>query len=419
MNEMAFIEKLLDGAEVKWKALGEVTLPTNNIKWRDTSETYRYIDLTSVSIETKKVVETSEISSKSAPSRAQKLVAKNDVIFATTRPTQQRYCLIDELNDGSVASTGYCVLRANQECALPKWIWHWLSTKYFKNYLEENQSGSAYPAISDAKVREFKIPIPCPENPKISLEIQAEIVRILDTFTAVTSELTSELNARKTQYNHYRDKLLSFEKSNVEWKPLSEIGAFIRGKRFTKADYVEDGIPVIHYGEIYTRYGVWADKIMSQVRPDMANSLRYAKPGDVVITDVGETVEDVGKAVAWIGDDEVAIHDHCYAFRHGMNPKFVSYSMQTSRFVSQKAKYVARTKVNTLLIDGFSKIRIPVPTLEEQARIVAILDKFDTLTTSLTKGLPREIELRKKQYAHYRDLLLSFPKSKPSSAKRA
>ena len=149
----------------------------------------------------------------------------------------------------------------------------------------------------------------------------------------------------------------------------------------------------------------------------MANSLRYAESGDVVITDVGETVEDVGKAVAWLGNDRVAIHDHCYAFRHSMNPKFVSYCMQTASFIAKKAKYVARTKVNTLLVNGFSKIAIPVPypndsekSLAEQARIVAILDKFDALTTSLTEGLPREIELRQKQYAYYRDLLLNFPK---------
>ncbi|HFV6501372.1 TPA: restriction endonuclease subunit S, partial [Escherichia coli] len=204
----------------------------------------------------------------------------------------------------------------------------------------------------------------------------------------------------------------------VEWKTLGEIGEFIRGKRFTKADYVEDGgISVIHYGEIYTRYGVYTTHSLSQVRADMAASLRYAKHGDVVITDVGETVEDVGKAVAWLGDDDIAIHDHCYAFRHSLNPKFISYYMQTDSFISEKAKYVARTKVNTLLINGFSKIMIPVPypkdhekSLKEQARIVEILDKFDTLTNSITEGLPREIELRQKQYEYYRDLLFSFPK---------
>lgn len=189
---------------------------------------------------------------------------------------------------------------------------------------------------------------------------------------------------------------------------LNEIGKFIRGRRFTKADYVENGINAIHYGEIYTQYGIWTDKVISQVRSDMASTLRYAQPGDVVITDVGETVEDVGKAVAWMGADQVAIHDHCYAFRHDMNPKFVSYYMQTTTFIAEKAKYVARTKVKTLLVDGFSKIRIPVPPREEQDRIVAILEKFDTLTNSISEGLPHEIELRHQQYEYYRDKLLNF-----------
>ena len=406
---MNFLEKLLDGVAVEWKPLRKVVLPTSNIKWRNTDRIYRYIDLTSVSIETKKIAETTEITANNAPSRAQKLVEKNDVIFATTRPSQQRYCLIDNEYSGEVASTGYCILRAKKDEVLPKWILYCIASNDFKIYVEENQSGSAYPAISDTKVKDFIIPIP-------PLEIQAEIVPILDTFTALTDELTAELTDRKKQYNYYRDWLLTFEKGEVEWKPLGEIGEFIRGKRFTKADYVDDGIQVIHYGEIYTRYGVSTSHALSQVRAEMAASLRYAEPGDVLITDVGETVEDVGKAVAWIGNEKVAIHDHCYAFRHPMNPKFVSYCMQATSFIAEKAKYVARTKVNTLLINGFSKISIPVPPLEEQARIVAILDKFDTLTNSISEGLPREIALRQKQYEYYRDLLLTFPQSEEVEA---
>lgn len=100
-----------------------------------------------------------------------------------------------------------------------------------------------------------------------------------------------------------------------------------------------------------------------------------------------------------------------------MNPKFVSYVMQTSAFIDKKAKHVSRGKVNRLLISGMEKVRIPVPyptdrkkSLAEQARIVAILDKFDTHTNSITEGLPREIELRQKQYEYYRDLLLGFPR---------
>ena len=94
MNSLSYMERLLDGVAVEWRALGEITLPTANIRWRDSDSTYRYIDLTSVCREKKIIIETSVISAKNAPSRAQKLVLKDDVIFATTRPTQQRFCFI-------------------------------------------------------------------------------------------------------------------------------------------------------------------------------------------------------------------------------------------------------------------------------------------------------------------------------------
>ncbi|MCY4197448.1 MAG: restriction endonuclease subunit S [Rhodobacteraceae bacterium] len=208
MSKRHILETLLDGAEVEWKPLGEVTLPTDNIKWGNTDRAYRYIDLTSVCVDTKSIISTSEVTADNAPSRAQRLVAKDDVIIATTRPTQQRYCLIDEKHSGEVASTGYCILRTNKKEVLPKWILHCISSGRFKTYVEELQIGAAYPAISNSKVKAFEIPIPCPENPDKSLAIQAEIVRILDSFT----ELTTELKARKQQYNYYRDLLLNFPK---------------------------------------------------------------------------------------------------------------------------------------------------------------------------------------------------------------
>ncbi|MFT6927141.1 MAG: type I restriction enzyme S subunit [Psychromonas sp.] len=266
--------------------------------------------------------------------------------------------------------------------------------------------------------KETLIPIPCPENPEKSLKIQAEIVRILDLFTTMTIELTTELNARKKQYSYYREQLLSFEEAEVEWKPLGELGEFIRGKRFTKKDYVADGgVKVIHYGEIYTHYGTSSTSAISQVRANLAESLRYAEPNDVIVASVGETIEDVGKAVAWLGEEKVAIHDDSYAIRHSLNPKYLSYCLQTEDFTAEKTKHVSRGKVKRLLIDGISKVRIPIPypndskkSLTEQARIVTILDKFDTFTNSRSEGLPREIELRQKQYEYYRDLLLNFPK---------
>lgn len=189
---------------------------------------------------------------------------------------------------------------------------------------------------------------------------------------------------------------------------MNEIGKFIRGRRFTKDDYAPDGIGCIHYGDIYTQYGTATTATVSHVRSDMASNLRFAKPGDLVIAGVGETVEDVGKAVAWLGDGEVAIHDDCFAFHHSLNPKFVSYYFQTAAFHAEKNKFVARAKVKRLSAENLGKLTIPVPPTEEQERIVAILDKFDALVNDLGSGLPAEIKARRQQYEYYRDRLLDF-----------
>ena len=193
-----------------WKTLGEVTLPTENIKWKYTDKIYQYIDLTSVSRENKTITDTIAISANNAPSRAQKIVKEHDVIFATTRPTLQRFTIISKKFSGEIASTGYCVLRANCKEVLPKWIYYQISTERFNQYVEVNQSGSAYPAISDAKVKEFKIPIP-------PLPEQEKIVAILDKFDTLTHSISEglphEIALRRKQYEYYREQLLAFPKA--------------------------------------------------------------------------------------------------------------------------------------------------------------------------------------------------------------
>ncbi len=302
----------------------------------------------------------------------------------------------------------------------PKYVSYFLRTSSFKEQIRSEISSGKISSINAKGLGKAKIPIPFPDEPEKSLAIQSEIVRILDSFTELTAELaaelTAELEARNKQYKSYRDQLLTFENAEVERMPMEDIGEFIRGKRFTKADYRDEGISAIHYGEIYTHYGVFANETLSKVKVEMANSLRFAEKNDVIMAGVSETLEDVGKAVAWLGEGKVAIHDDSYAFRHKMNPKYIAYAMQTDAFHSQKGQFVSRGKIKRLLIDGMKKVKLPIPSpsdfqksLAEQARIVAILDKFDTLTSSLSEELPREIALRQKQYEYYRELLLSFP----------
>ena len=409
MGDLNFLQKLLDGVGVEWKSIEEITLPTKNIKWREVEGVYRYIDLSSVSIETKKITETLEVNAINAPSRAQKIIQKDDIIFATTRPTQKRYCLIEDDYSGDIASTGYCVLRAKKDEVLPKWIFYWIASSNFNKYTEENQSGSAYPSISDAKVKEFKIPIPCPDNPKKSLEIQAEIVRILDAMTAHTAELTAELTARKKQYDYYRDKLLSFEGIEMEWKTLGDIGDVKMCKRILKNQTHSEGdVPFYKIGT----FGKKADAFISnEIYEEYKNKYSFPNKGDILISasgTIGRTVVYDGTSayfqdsnIVWLSNDEKIVSN-----------KYLWHFYKIAKWSVSEGGTIDR-----LYNDNIRKTKIPVPfpsdpakSLVEQARVVSILDKLDKLTSSLTEGLPREIELRQKQYAYYRDLLLSFPK---------
>ncbi|KTL62906.1 hypothetical protein AA106_18960 [Photorhabdus laumondii subsp. laumondii] len=260
--------------------------------------------------------------------------------------------------------------------------------------------------ISKARFKKLQIPIP-------PLDIQTEIVRILDAFTELTAKLTAkltdELTARKKQYNYYRDQLLSFEESEVEWKTLGELGEFIRGNGMQKKDFIENGFPAIHYGQIYTRYGLSSDITFTYVSENLAKKLRKANENDLLLATTSENDEDVVKPLAWLGG-QVAISGDMMLFRNEQNVKYLAYYFQTEAFQAQKRKYITGTKVRRVSKSDLEKILVPIPSLAEQARIVSTLDKFDALTNSISEGLPREIELRQKQYEYYRNMLLSFPK---------
>lgn len=266
------------------------------------------------------------------------------------------------------------------------------------------QSGGGVPTINTKKVGSLEIPLP-------PIGVQNEIVRILDKFTSLEAELEAELDCRKRQYEYYRDKLLSFDNvggQEVEWKKMSEVGTFIRGKRFVRTDIVEEGVPCIHYGDIYTYYGLTATKAKTYLKPEKAEKMKFASKNDVVIVGAGENNMDIGVGVAWLSDEKVAIHDACYIFKSKMNPRFVSHYLRGSNYHLQIKKYVCEGKICSISSKSIGRSLIPVPSLQEQERIATILDRFESLTTSLQSGLPAEIAARRQQYEHYRDKLLTF-----------
>ena len=193
---------------------------------------------------------------------------------------------------------------------------------------------------------------------------------------------------------------------------MGELGQLIRGNGLQKSDFTETGFPAIHYGQIYTFYGTFADRTKSFVSENLAKKLKKAQNGDVLLAGTSENIQDIMKPLGWLGN-EIAISGDMFAYRPNaeLDTKYLTYFLQTTEFQKYKEKYAYGTKVTRLNTEKFLKFEIAVPPLEEQERIVEILDKFEALTHSITEGLPKEIALRQQQYEYYREQLLDFPKN--------
>ena len=192
----------------------------------------------------------------------------------------------------------------------------------------------------------------------------------------------------------------------VEFKALGDVGDLVRGNGMPKTDLTQSGIGAIHYGQIYTHYGVSATETISFVAAETASRLAKVDPGDVIITNTSENLADVGKAVAWLGPDQIVTGGHATILKHNQDARFIAYWLQTPAFFAQKKRMATGTKVIDVSARQLARVRIPVPPLEVQREIVGILEQF----TQLEAELEAELEARRRQYEHYKGVLLTFPK---------
>lgn len=380
MSSVNFLEKLLDGVAVEWKSLGDICrIETGKLNANAAVEDGPFMFFTTAK-------ETSRIDRYRWDTEAL-LIAGNANVGEVKHYTgkfeayQRTYVLTNFVKNVTVRYL-YFVLAHS-----------------FKKYLEEKTNSAAMTYIVLSTVENFPIPIPCPDNPKKSLEIQAEIVRILDVFTELSAELTAELTVRKKQYNYYRDQLLSFEEGDVEWKALGELAENLDSMRKPITSGLRESGDIPYYGASgivdYVKDYIF-DCDLLLVSEDGANLLARNTPIAFSIS---------GKS--WVNN-----HAHVLKFKTYAERKYVEYylnSIDLTPYISGSAQ----PKLNKKSLES---IRIPNPSPEDKKRIVEILDKFDALAGSISDGLPREIELRQKQYEHYRDLLLSFPKTEKVGA---
>ena len=402
MSELAFIEKLLDGVSVEWRALGDVLhmragqhiSATHIAEHPDIQHQYPCYGGNGI----RGFVESN---------------SHNGLHLLIGR--QGALCGNVQRAKGAFYATEHAVVVSSQGLINLDWAFHLLTMMNLNQYASQ----SAQPGLAVGKIQSLKIPIPCPGNPKKSLEIQAEIVRILESFTELTTELTAELTARKKQYNYYRDKLLSFEDGEVEWKMLGEVAKIQRGASPRPiAKYItddEDGVPWIKIGDT-SPGSKYVNRTAQKITLEGAEKSRVLNIGDFIMSN------SMSFGRPYILGIRGAIHDGWASisdFGEVLNSDYLYHYLSSNTVQNYWAGKINSGSVSNLNADIIKALPVPIPDLVIQDRIASILDKFDTLTNSITEGLPREIELRQKQYAYYRDLLFNFPKPETASAASA
>lgn len=282
------------------------------------------------------------------------------------------------------------------EKLLHKFLFYWLKMNQRK--IIDSQKGAGVPHVHSKDIAGFQIPI-------LTLSEQTRIVEILDTFTASIDNIKKQIAQRRKQYEYYRDRLLELEgKEGVEMKALGEIGEFIRGNGIQKSDFVVEGLGCIHYGQIHARYGFSAVETISKIEETLYNKCKKAKKGDVVLATTSEDAEGVAKPFVWLGEEDVAVSGDAFIYHHNQIGKFIGYQFLTRKFMQFKVKYATGAKVVRISGENMAKFEFLLPSLEEQSRIVSILDTFEASIANLEAQLKE----REKQYEYYRNKLLTF-----------
>lgn len=384
MKGANFLEKLLDNQPVEWKKLGEVCNRTKGTKITAGKMKELHKEAAPIKIfaggKTVAFVDYGDIPAKDVYTEASVIVKSRGIIEV-------------EYYDAPFSHKAEMWSYASKSSELNiKYLYYYLKTQEF--HLQKIASKMQMPQIGISDTESLEIPIP-------PLSVQSRIVEILDKFTSLEAELEEQLQAelelRKKQYAYYREQLLNFSYTppsefNVVYKKLGEVCDVLRGRRLTKKQLSQDkeGFAVYHGGIVPIGYYPTANR----------------KANSTMVINVGASAGTVGYS-----REEYWSSDGCYCFTE--NPvliqRFLFYYLQS---IEHKIKSKVRVAgIPTLDANILYNLEIPLPPLSEQARIVEILDKFDTLTNSISEGLPLEIQLRKQQYEYYREQLLAFPHS--------
>ncbi|MDV8002879.1 restriction endonuclease subunit S [Rhodococcus sp. IEGM 1408] len=303
------------------------------------------------------------------------------------------------IDEGSIArnNTGvhgavspmYTTMRMKDQSVLPRIMEHVLRSPVMLNTYHRNQQGS----INRRRSLPWKVfaalSVTLPP-----LHEQERIVDLMDSIDAAISAAQAEVNAAVELRSDLFDGLLQQFVDELEVRTLGELGEFIRGRRFTKSDYVEDGLGCIHYGQVHTHFGLTANQPVTFIPIEMKGRLRFATTGDVVIAATSEDIDALGKATVWLGAEDVAVHDDCQIFRHDLDPLFATHLIASHGFHRQKVQYAAGTKVTRISGPNLAKITVQVPQRSRQEEIGRTMASLDALAEKAQSALDRLRNLR-------------------------
>ena len=398
-NNRTFLEKLLDGAEVEWKTLDEIFhlrngyTPSKGVKeyWENGSiPWFRMEDIR----ENGRILNTALQKVSESAVKGGKLFPANSIIIATSATIGEHALITIPF----LANQRFTVLSLKPEY-IDKFniyfLYHYCFT--LDDWCQKNTTMSSFASVDMNGFRKFLIPIP-------PLPVQTEIVKILDALTARTSELTSELTLRRKQYEYYREKLLSFdslEQLNMGGAKKKLIDVAIYAKVRILADKLDKENYVGVENLLQNKLG----KTSSNYVPTDGAFIEYL-PNDILIGNIRPYLRKI-----WLSDRKGGTNGDVLVIRltdENILPRYLYHILANEHFFEYNIKYSKGAKMPRGDKSAILQYEFDVPPLEQQQRIVSILDKFETLTNSITDGLPLAIEQSQKRYEYYRELLLNF-----------
>ena len=304
-----------------------------------------------------------------------KAFKKGQILFGRRRAYLKKAAIADF--DG-ICSGDITVIEAIPGKVEPLLLPFIIQNDKFFDYAVSRSAGGLSPRVKWEHLKDYELDLPPIDEQRILADKLWAAYRLKESYKKL---LTATQEMVKSQF------IEMFGKGNWEQKSLGEVGSFKRGGGFQKSDYVEQGIPCIHYGQIHTKFGPFIYSHITEISSNLESKTKFAAKGDLIIAITSEDTEGSCKSTAWLGDYPVAVGGHAAIFHHCMNPVYMSFFFKSALFNYAKKEYVHGTKVCEIKPDDIAKIMVPYPPMSLQEEFSLIAQQADKSEFELRKSI--------------------------------